>query len=67
MGSSYFPMFGEGVKGESQDLEAGEGLFPGISATENMIRLGFIRKVFGIVTIQLVLTSAVAGILMASP
>lgn len=68
MSSSYFPMFGERSKGLGmQDLEAGEGLFPGISATENMIRLGFIRKVFGIVTIQLVLTSAVAGFLMANP
>ena len=40
------------------DLE--DGLFPGISPIDNMLRLGFIRKVFGIVSVQLLLTASVA-------
>ncbi len=42
----------------STDLE--NGLFPGISPIDNMLRLGFIKKVFGIVSSQLLLTATVA-------
>lgn len=47
------------------DLEAGFGpnklLYPGIGAEENALRWGFIRKVYGILSVQLVLTTIVAG------
>ena len=43
----------------ASDLESG-GLFPGITPVDNALRLGFIKKVFGIVGFQLLLTSAVA-------
>lgn len=50
------------------DLEAADGsLYPGISAGENALRLGFIRKVYGILTVQLLLTTAVAGFVMFTP
>lgn len=32
-----------------------------------MLRLGFIRKVFGIVTAQILLTAVIAGALMVNP
>lgn len=60
--SAYLPLFGD--KG-GRDVES--GLYPSISATENELRLGFIRKVFGIVAAQLTLTAAIALALMASP
>ncbi|KAM7278220.1 hypothetical protein ACFE04_005354 [Oxalis oulophora] len=45
------------------DLEAGNGdtLYPGLSYGENQLRWGFIRKVYGILSAQLVLTTAVAA------
>jgi len=50
------------------DLEAADGtLYPGISAGESALRLGFIRKVYGILSAQLLLTTAVAGFVMFTP
>ncbi|KAJ7954986.1 BI1-like protein [Quillaja saponaria] len=46
-------------KGEV-DLESGEVLFPGLSAGENQLRWGFIRKVYGILAAQIVLTTIVS-------
>lgn len=62
--SSYFPI---GGKYGGDDIEAGNALYPGISATENDLRLGFIRKVFGLVSCQLALTAAVALFLVLNP
>ncbi|PKA54854.1 BI1-like protein [Apostasia shenzhenica] len=42
------------------DLEAGE-LYPGLSAGENELRWGFVRKVYGILAAQIVLTTAVSA------
>ena len=53
-----------GVKTERfDDLEAGFGgrLFPGIGEDENTLRWGFIRKVYGILSVQILLTTIVAG------
>lgn len=36
-------------------------LVPGISKTENMLRWGFIKKVYGIISSQLLLTAAVVA------
>jgi FtsH-binding integral membrane protein len=66
MGTKYFPLFGES-RHASGDVETGNALYPGISATENEMRLGFIRKVFGIVTAQLLLTAAIALIIVLNP
>lgn len=38
-------------------------LVPGIGKTENMLRWGFIKKVYGIIACQLLLTAIVAGII----
>ncbi|KAM0954259.1 hypothetical protein DsansV1_C01g0009101 [Dioscorea sansibarensis] len=48
-------------KGEL-DLEAGGTLFPGLSRGENELRWGFIRKVYGILTAQIVLTTIVSAV-----
>lgn len=58
--------FSGGVKHEKfDDLEAGFGgssmLYPGIGADENTLRWGFIRKVYGILSVQILLTTIVAG------
>ncbi|XP_059434484.1 BI1-like protein [Corylus avellana] len=45
--------------GEEVDLESGETLYPGLSYGENQLRWGFIRKVYGILAAQLVLTTLV--------
>lgn len=44
------------------DLEGGCGdqLYPGISLGENQLRWGFIRKVYGILAAQIVLTTLVS-------
>lgn len=41
------------------DIEQGT-LYPGISHGENILRWGFIRKVYGILAAQMVLTTAVS-------
>uniref|UniRef100_A0A1D1XZA9 BI1-like protein n=1 Tax=Anthurium amnicola TaxID=1678845 RepID=A0A1D1XZA9_9ARAE len=55
-----FSSDGGGGKGEGlYDLEAG-GLYPGISHGENELRWGFIRKVYGILAAQILLTTLVS-------
>ncbi|OMO53813.1 Bax inhibitor 1-related protein [Corchorus capsularis] len=54
-------------KAEDIDLESGETLYPGISYGENQLRWGFIRKVYGILGAQLVLTTIVSSIVVLSP
>mmetsp|Transcript_6709 Transcript_6709/g.12724 ORF Transcript_6709/g.12724 Transcript_6709/m.12724 type:complete len:264 (+) Transcript_6709:107-898(+) len=42
-------------------------LYPGVSPLENTLRLGFIRKVYGILATQLCVTAAVAGFIVLNP
>ncbi len=53
------------------DIETGLGqppaLYPGIPAEENVLRWGFIRKVYGILSVQLVLTTLVSAIVVFTP
>uniref|UniRef100_A0A7N0UE40 Uncharacterized protein n=1 Tax=Kalanchoe fedtschenkoi TaxID=63787 RepID=A0A7N0UE40_KALFE len=49
------------------DLEAGGTLYPGLSHGENLLRWGFIRKVYGILAAQLVLTTIVSSVFVFSP
>jgi protein lifeguard len=51
------------------DLEAGESslLYPGISRGENELRWGFVRKVYGILCAQILLTTAVSAAVVFSP
>jgi FtsH-binding integral membrane protein len=66
MSTKYFSV--PGFKpAQYNDLEAGEPLYPGIGATEQVLRMGFIQKVFGIVSIQLLLTATVAIGIINSP
>jgi len=55
---------------EFDDMEKGFGqstaLYPGIAADENKLRWGFIRKVYGILSVQFVLTTVVAGLVVLS-
>lgn len=48
--------------GGEVDLESGETLYPGLSYGENQLRWGFIRKVYGILAAQLVLTTIVSAV-----
>jgi len=49
------------------DIEgASDQLAPGMSKGENILRWGFIRKVYGIVAMQLLLTTIVAATMMAN-
>lgn len=51
------------MKGETFDIESGERLFPEVGGrTENQLRWGFIRKVYGILTAQIILTTAVSAV-----
>ncbi|XP_048129610.1 BI1-like protein isoform X1 [Rhodamnia argentea] len=47
-----------------KDLELGNGetLYPGLSYGENQLRWGFIRKVYGILAAQIVLTTVVSSV-----
>ncbi|POO02317.1 Bax inhibitor 1-related [Trema orientale] len=49
-------------KAEELDLESGETLYPGLSFGENQLRWGFIRKVYGILAAQVVLTTVVSAV-----
>jgi len=44
------------------DIESGETLYPGLSLGENQLRWGFIRKVYGILSAQILLTTIVSVI-----
>ncbi|KAH9314434.1 hypothetical protein KI387_023061 [Taxus chinensis] len=61
-------MYGS-IKGQYPDLEAGSAvaLFPGISYSENIDRWNFVRKIYGILSLQLLLTVAVAGVVVSNP
>ncbi|KAL6517234.1 hypothetical protein OROHE_017940 [Orobanche hederae] len=50
-----------GMKGGDIDLESGEMLYPGIGHGENQLRWGFIRKVYGILTAQILMTTVVSA------
>ncbi|KAK2447714.1 BI1-like protein [Trifolium repens] len=47
---------------EEFDIESGETLYPGLSLGENQLRWGFIRKVYGILSAQILLTTIVSVI-----
>ena len=49
------------VSKEDLDLEEGT-LYPGISKGENALRWGFIRKVYGILAAQILLTTIVSAV-----
>ncbi|XP_024371886.1 BI1-like protein [Physcomitrium patens] len=53
------------------DLEVGYGstpaLYPGISADENELRWGFIRKVYGILSVQVLLTTVISAFVVSTP
>lgn len=53
---------GVSSKAEEVDLESGQTLYPGLSHGENALRWGFIRKVYGILATQIVLTTVVSAI-----
>ncbi len=61
---------GDFQAGFDDDIEKGFGqtpvLYPGIGADENTLRWGFIRKVYGILSVQFVLTTVVAGFVVLS-
>jgi len=50
-------------KGEV-DIEAGGMLYPGIGHGENQLRWGFIRKVYGILAAQILLTTVVSAVIV---
>ncbi|KAL5231050.1 hypothetical protein ABZP36_029826 [Zizania latifolia] len=63
------PEMKEKVDASTVDLEAGTGetLYPGISRGESALRWGFVRKVYGILAAQLLLTTAVSALTVLHP
>ncbi|KAF3488488.1 hypothetical protein F2Q69_00056700 [Brassica cretica] len=56
--------------GKDIDLEMGGGeatLYPGLSYGENQLRWGFIRKVYGILSAQLLLTTLISAVVVLNP
>ncbi|XP_018840552.1 BI1-like protein [Juglans regia] len=53
--------------GVEVDLESGETLYPGLSHGDNQLRWGFIRKVYGILAAQFLLTTIVSSVTVLSP
>lgn len=53
-------MYGFSKIEKDVDLEAGT-LYPGLSSGENELRWGFVRKVYGILAAQIVLTTVVSA------
>lgn len=56
--------------GKDIDLEMGTGeatLYPGLSYGENQLRWGFIRKVYGILSAQLLLTTLISAVVVLNP
>lgn len=49
------------TKVEDFDIESGDRLYPGIGHGENLLRWGFIRKVYGIMAAQIILTTVVTA------
>ncbi|XP_010548892.1 PREDICTED: BI1-like protein [Tarenaya hassleriana] len=59
-----------GAGGKDVDLEMGGGeatLYPGLSDGENQLRWGFIRKVYGILSGQLLLTTVISASVVLNP
>ncbi|MBA0813215.1 hypothetical protein Gohar_027086 [Gossypium harknessii] len=54
------------IKADKVDLESGDTLYRGLSYGENQLRWGFIRKVYGILAAQLVLTTVVSAFVVFS-
>ncbi|RWW11994.1 hypothetical protein GW17_00024358 [Ensete ventricosum] len=55
-------------KGEDGDLEAGwSPLHPGLSRGESELRWGFVRKVYGILAAQILLTTTVSAATVLHP
>ncbi|KAK4477983.1 hypothetical protein RD792_017248 [Penstemon davidsonii] len=50
------------MKNGDIDLESGDVLYPGIGCGENQLRWGFIRKVYGILSAQILLTTAISAV-----
>ncbi|PSC76224.1 BI1 isoform A [Micractinium conductrix] len=48
------------------DVESGTLLYPGADALDNQLRWGFVRKVYGIITLQLACTALVAAAITSS-
>ncbi|XP_021904891.1 BI1-like protein [Carica papaya] len=65
--SSSVPL--KASKPEDVDLEIGGGdtLYPGLGHGENLLRWGFIRKVYGILSAQILLTTFVSAIVVLNP
>ncbi|CAA7040791.1 unnamed protein product [Microthlaspi erraticum] len=60
----------ERAGGKDIDLEMGVGeatLYPGLSYGENQLRWGFIRKVYGILSAQLLLTTLISAVVVLNP
>jgi protein lifeguard len=57
------------VEASMVDVEAGNGetLYPGISRGESALRWGFVRKVYGILAAQLILTTAISALTVLHP
>lgn len=59
-----------GMDRKDIDLEMGVGeatLYPGLSYGENQLRWGFIRKVYGILSAQLLLTTLISAVVVLNP
>lgn len=50
-----------GMKGVEMDIESGDVLYPGIGHGENQLRWGFIKKVYGILAAQILMTTLVSA------
>lgn len=58
------------LKSDRHDLESGPSsdmLYPGIGMSDNAMRWGFIQKVYGIISAQLVLTALVGSVFAFTP
>ncbi|BBN11386.1 protein lifeguard [Marchantia polymorpha subsp. ruderalis] len=58
-------MFSNMSSAKYEDLEMGKGaLYPGHSSEDIMLRWGFLRKVYGILSMQMILTTIVASVVV---
>ncbi|XP_051127858.1 BI1-like protein [Andrographis paniculata] len=53
---------GGALKSDEFDIESGDALYPGIGHGENQLRWGFIRKVYGILAAQILLTTVISAV-----
>ncbi|XP_010551036.1 PREDICTED: BI1-like protein [Tarenaya hassleriana] len=64
--SSGVPFVGD--KDADPEMGGGEAtLYPGLSYSENQLRWGFIRKVYGILSAQLLLTTVISAAVVLNP